>query len=473
MKSKGTRIAAVLAAVTVAALWALPRFLDMDRFRPQLESSLASSLGREVHVGHMEFSLLAGGARVEQISVADDPTFRQGEFIEAKSLDLGVRLLPLIFSRSLHVTSLTLDEPQISAIKSASGKWNFATLGHPQIAAEDSPSRSTDSAASLMTSIVFDHLKISNATLLVTPAPAASQTTLRNINVDLKNIALDKAMTLTISATTTAGKIEVDGGAGPLAPDSSNQLPFHATVRMGRSSADVSGSCDLLAQNPALHAKISGNQLPLDSVKDILPLLGVTLPAGSKLQGGTITANLSLEGPVDRLVTSGKAQIANAHLAGFDLASKLGSLPGMSGTKGNSSLSIVKLGANLHIAPSTTHISAFDGEFAGIGSITGDGDISGNNHLQFKMIAHIPSGGVIRLGLTHVGLRNLPNELPFQVVGTTAAPLIIPDLNGIAANPAKSAVASVAKKSTKGTAQVKTASNKKGGFFHRLFGHGR
>ena len=40
-------------------------------------------------------------------------------------MDLG----PLIFSRQLQVTQLTLDQPQIDLLQSAAGDWNFSSLG--------------------------------------------------------------------------------------------------------------------------------------------------------------------------------------------------------------------------------------------------------------------------------------------------------------------------------------------------------
>jgi AsmA protein len=581
MKSKGMKVAAILAAAVIITLAALPYMVDIDRFRPELESTLSSSLGREVHVGHMQLSLLSGGARVDQVSIADDPAYSTNTFLQAKSLGVGVSLVSLIFSRSLHVTSLTLDEPQMTAIQSENGGWNFATIGGSS-KSEDDPAKG-GVASSAVSSIVLDHLKISNATIEVTPN-GGQPTTLKNIDVELKNASFDSAMSFALSAHTDAGQIDVKGEAGPMNRENPDQTPFHATVKAkkadlaqiaslgkssglsgilnldgtvssdgrtihsegkatadklrlvsgaqaarqtisvkystdysvakktgvirngvidtGKGSATLSGSYDARGKNVIVHMKIAGNQVPLDSVEGVLPAIGVVLPGGSKIRGGTVNANLALDGPADRVVTSGNVQIANAHLAGFDLASKLSSLPGMSAAKGSTDLSISTLGTGLRIGPQGTHISGFNGEFAGIGSITGDGDISNDNHLQFKMVAHVASNGAVRYGLNHVGLKNVPNEVPFQVVGTTSMPVIIPDLSGMAKNTAKAAAKETAKsefkklvekvtknpvptetKSTSTTgiipAAEKTpvstsqqqANTKKAGFFHKLFGH--
>src|SRR5215471_10434799 len=162
MKGKGIKVSAILAAVAFVAILALPYLVDVDCFRPQLESSLQSSLGREVHIGHMELWLLAGGARVDQISIAEDPAFNNGNFLQAKSLGVGVSFLSLIFSRSLHVTSLTLDDPQLSLIKSSEGKWNFASIGNTEPNGSDN-APTAPSSPTAMTSIVLDRLKVLNA----------------------------------------------------------------------------------------------------------------------------------------------------------------------------------------------------------------------------------------------------------------------------------------------------------------------
>jgi AsmA protein len=559
MKSKGMKVAATLVAAMFVAVVALPHLVDIDRFRPQLESGMSSSLGREVHVGHMELSLLSGGARVEQLSIADDPSYSKDTFLQAKSLGVGVSFLSLIFSRTLHVTSLTLDEPRLTAIQSATGEWNFASLGGTS-KADDDPAKG--GVASSVTSVVLDRLKISNATIEVASRqPGSKPAILKNVDVDLKNVSFDGATNFILSARTDSGKLEISGEAGPVNRANPDQTPFHADIKAnkadlaqiaslgvssglagiltldgtvtsdgatihsegkatadklrlvsggqqahqevslhyatdysvaqkmgvirnseivaGKGAAAVSGTYDAHGKTVIVHVKLSGNQLPLDSVEGVLPAIGVVLPGGSKIHGGTVTASLLLDGPVDRVVTSGNAQIADTHLAGFDLGSKLSSLPGMSAAKSGTELSITKLSTQMRIGPQGTHLGGFDGVFAGIGSITGDGDISANNHLQFKMVAHVASNGAVRYGLKRVGLKNLPNDVPFQVVGTTSMPVIIPDLSGMAKNSAKSVATSAAKNqlrklispaSKNPSASTQQASTKKPGFFHRLFG---
>lgn len=452
MKRKSIKATAIATAILVASFVAIPLLVDIDQFRPQLESTLKSALGREVHLGHMELSLLSGGARVEKISVADDPAFSKETFLQAKQLGVGISWFSLIFSHSLHVTSLTIEEPTIAAIQSPQGKWNFASMGNTAGNQREATASTSESSSSM--SIVLDQIKISNATVELASGPHASQrTSLKSVNVELKNVSLNSAITVAVSAVAGDGKLKIEGQAGPIKP------------------ANGDG-----AASPAVHVKLTGSHVPLDSVEAFLPTLGIVLPGSSKFHGGTVNANLSLDGPMNRLVTSGAVEIEKAHLKGFDLAAKL-SQPGTSSSAGSSELAIMNLSTHLRVAPDGTHVSGLSGQFGGIGSITGDGEVSASDHLQFKMVAHVPSDGAVRFSLNHIGLKSVPNDIPFQVVGTTAMPIVIPELGGLARNTAKamatnagkSALQKVAANRTPATAQP--ANTRKGGFFHNLFHH--
>jgi len=127
MKSLKKQSAAVLAGMTLIVL-VLPYMVNVDSLRPRLEAALQSQLGREVHIGYLEISFLSGGARAGDLSIADDPAFGRRPFLHAKSLEVGVSFLSLIFSHSLRVTSMTIDQPELVLAKSSSAAFTPCTL---------------------------------------------------------------------------------------------------------------------------------------------------------------------------------------------------------------------------------------------------------------------------------------------------------------------------------------------------------
>src|SRR5262249_33733342 len=98
IKKRWLRIAGIVFAILVVLLIALPFFIDVNSFRPKIESEATNALGRPVKLGNLSLSILSGTVGVDNISIADDPTFSKSAFVTAKSLDVGVELMPLIFS---------------------------------------------------------------------------------------------------------------------------------------------------------------------------------------------------------------------------------------------------------------------------------------------------------------------------------------------------------------------------------------
>ena len=115
----------VVLLLVVAVL--LPFVIDANKFKPQIESAAESALGRKVAIGNIRLALLSGGVGVDDIAISEDPKFGPGSFFTAKSVAVGVELMPLIFSKQLHVTGITIDQPEVTLLRAPSGDWNFSS----------------------------------------------------------------------------------------------------------------------------------------------------------------------------------------------------------------------------------------------------------------------------------------------------------------------------------------------------------
>ena len=113
------KIVGIVVIVILLVVIALPFLVNVNSFRPKLESELSTALGREVKVGNLSLSILSGSVSAEDLSISDDPAFSKDPFIRAKALKVGVEVMPLIFSKTLHVTDITLDKPEIALLRDA------------------------------------------------------------------------------------------------------------------------------------------------------------------------------------------------------------------------------------------------------------------------------------------------------------------------------------------------------------------
>src|SRR5437588_13114968 len=123
------KIIGIIVAVLVVILIAIPFFINVNSFRPRIEAEATQALGRQVKVGNLSLSILSGSVSADNISIAEDPAFGNNASVTAKSLKAGVDLLPLIMSKELHVTDITLEQPEITLLKTSAGKWNVTSLG--------------------------------------------------------------------------------------------------------------------------------------------------------------------------------------------------------------------------------------------------------------------------------------------------------------------------------------------------------
>ncbi len=120
---------AIAVVVLLVVLFIVPFLIPVNKFRPTIEEKASAALGRKVELGNLSLSILSGSLGVDNLSIADDPKFNNGPFLTAKSVNVGVELMPLIFSQQVNVTGIEIVNPQVTLLKNPSGKWNFSSLG--------------------------------------------------------------------------------------------------------------------------------------------------------------------------------------------------------------------------------------------------------------------------------------------------------------------------------------------------------
>src|SRR5438132_2382600 len=182
MKKKLLIACSVIAGLLVISILGLVLFFDANKFRPQLEQTMGEALGRKVTIGSIKAALLSGGVAVEDLSIADDAAFSAAPFVTAKEVTVGVNLLPLILTRSVHVRAFRLKDPQVVLLRSAPGQWNFSGLG-----GASSTTASTGSMAA--TSVSVQKITIANGRILVGSTGASSkQRVYDNVNLDVRSL---------------------------------------------------------------------------------------------------------------------------------------------------------------------------------------------------------------------------------------------------------------------------------------------
>ncbi|HUA15586.1 MAG TPA: AsmA family protein [Verrucomicrobiae bacterium] len=256
------KILAIIVGILIVIVVALPFFINVNAFRPKLESELTGVLGRQVSVGNLSLSLLSGGVTADNIAIADDPEFSKTPFVQAKSLKVGVELIPLIFSKTLNVTNLTLDDPQISLVKSENGqKWNFSSLGSSSPTSASGPSSPTAPAPAQNTaspapaaapssggapSISVAKLQVKDGELTVSRAGSSEKPRVYDkVDIEVTNFSFSSSFPFKITAQLPGkGSLDLTGEAGPINPTNAAFTPFNAKVSVRNLNLAESGFID-------------------------------------------------------------------------------------------------------------------------------------------------------------------------------------------------------------------------------------
>ncbi|HUX44574.1 MAG TPA: DUF748 domain-containing protein [Terracidiphilus sp.] len=218
-------------------------------------------------------------------------------------------------------------------------------------------------------------------------------------------------------------------------------------IHSGTVEAHVTGSFSLTPRAALLNLHLSAPALPIDQLEELLPAFGVTLPSGSSLKGGTLTANLAISGPATATTITGPIEIDNTRLAGFDLGSKIQGLSSSGATGGGTNIQTLRTTVNS--SPQITQFSNIYGNLPQLGTATGSGTVTPAGQLNFQMVATLTSnnavGAVANQAVNAVGnllggflhpkstptATNTPRGIPLIITGTAKSPSIRANLRAM------------------------------------------
>jgi len=282
-------VAAVIVLILVVMLL-LPYFIDINSHRGEIQAQLQDRLHRPVKLGAMSLGVFPLRVQVKDVIIAEDPRFRTNvPFAQVGQMDISLKLLPLL-TKSIQISSLTLQRPIIELIKDPSGVWNFASLGQAPAtpAAAPTPARAPATPAAAppahapapprpsSSEFSLDKLKINDGQIAVTDLQKHQpRAVYDHIDLTLTGYALGKQFSLDLEAHLPgrgAETLALSGKAGPINQADALNTPFDGKLQLNEvslagfqkflnssalegSDAMLSGSTDLVSASGKMSAK--------------------------------------------------------------------------------------------------------------------------------------------------------------------------------------------------------------------------
>ena len=402
-----------------------------------------------------------GAAMLDSLSV-DDAEIRNGAVTLTTA---GVVGAPVVYQQlNAHITNLTprsWSPFTVSAQLPGGGSLNAG--------GKAGPFNMTDNAATPVDAkVALNHVELETSGVL---SPDAGISGLADLQAQVQS----NGQALNATGTAHVANIKLARNGRPSAKPvdaqfsvTQNELAMtgeiqHATISVGRAAVNIAGTYQASGPTTAINLKVDGRAMPIDELEAFLPALGVQLPQGSRLQGGTLTADLAVSGSTAAPVITGPVRLDNTRLAGFDLGSKLKTLSqltgGRIGSATGSGTDIRFLSMDLHEAGGNLRTDRLNVDVAGVGTAAGAGSISAGGALDYNVVLKltglapasatpsrgssgaagglaglaglIPGGGGGLGSVAGLGGGVLRGGIPVAIGGTTSNPTFAPNLSGL------------------------------------------
>jgi AsmA protein len=367
MRRFGIFIGVAVAVIVTIVVVAFSRF-DVNHYRTQIQTEMEQRLGRKVALGNLKLKLIPLRLRVENLTISEDPNFgRQTPFLKADTVDLSVKLLPLL-SKKVEVETMDLQRPNVELVKNSKGIWNFSSLGHGSY---------QTSSGSTTGVLMKGNLTLRDGQVAVTSLQSReSRKIYDHIDITLRDFAPGKPFSIdAVARISSQGgqEISLQGKVGPLSDIAANRTPFDGTLSLKRVAISglrnflntpvlaktdgiVSGETDIKTEN----GKLGGvGSVKLENARINGLDVGYPITAQYNLSGDPVANVITI---VSSTITLGSAPVSVS--GSVNLQSTPAELDLKVGSEGASIGEVTRLASAFGVAfaPDTTVTGQMDGD---------------------------------------------------------------------------------------------------------------
>lgn len=241
----------VVVVLLIGVVLALPFLIDLNKYQGQYKPIIEDALNRKVQLQDIRLTIWPRiGARVAGFAVLDDPSFGSAPFASLSSLDVGVKLMPLL-SGKVEVEEITLHQPVITVIRNKNGVLNASTIGRKGVAVPEKPSRapipSTEGPLKILALLAVDQVSIDGGKLTYRDLSAAKPTeyVVQDMELLLQDVRLGRTPRLHFGSLVQPFNLPVklDGSFGPLREAMDiDAISFELAV--GKTDFTITGNAD-------------------------------------------------------------------------------------------------------------------------------------------------------------------------------------------------------------------------------------
>jgi AsmA protein len=274
--------AAALVVVVIAALLIIPAFIDVNRYKPELEKYVSEATGRPLSVGgDVRLSLFPwAGVSFSDLKLGNTPAFAEKDFLTVKSFDVRVKLLPLLF-KQVEVDRLVVLEPRIFLVSNKDGRvsWDFGAK--PAEAGPSTQPGPTPAPTGLpVQSLMVGELSIQNGRLTWIDHGKGSHREISRMNLSLKDVSLERPVRFSFSASFNQKPLAAEGRFGPVGANiGQGAVPLEVKAEaFDQLKLQIKGTVENLLAAPRASLSVEASEF---SPRKLFAEIGQPLPAAA------------------------------------------------------------------------------------------------------------------------------------------------------------------------------------------------
>ncbi|MBW2325498.1 MAG: AsmA family protein, partial [Deltaproteobacteria bacterium] len=212
-----------LIVVFVAALVLIPRFIDVKRYKPQIEAEVSKATGRTFTLGDdLRLSLFPWvGVSFSDLHLGSLPGFEEKDFVVVNSFDVRVKLFPLLF-KDIQVKRFILNGARVVLETRKDGRvnWELKAKSEPGVsqktpqAVEESPGDVTGTGL-VLKGLTVGELAVTDGSVVWLDHGKKTRKEISDISLRLQDVSMDRPVRLTFSARLDKRPFSIQGSVGP------------------------------------------------------------------------------------------------------------------------------------------------------------------------------------------------------------------------------------------------------------------
>jgi len=213
-------IGGVFLVLIIAAMFIIPQFVDVQKYKPVIEQKVAEATGRSFILGdEIDISVFPWvGVKLTNLHFGSGKGYKQKNMVSVKNFEVRLKVMPLL-SKKIEVKTFLLDSPQIYLEKLKNGNANWQGIGRTEKTTsqkEKKKEKSSTDQALPIEALLVGNFSITNGQLTYVDQGTRLKKQISDLNLNLDNISLENPIGIAFNAKIDDKPLSLKGTAGPI-----------------------------------------------------------------------------------------------------------------------------------------------------------------------------------------------------------------------------------------------------------------